>query len=103
MLAAGEIRVTPAAREIARTVLYPVRWMPRGAWDLAHLVSIATLPAPLRRQYGIGWSAARERGIERLAAVSRRALPLVPAPLRFAPQALRAERRVRQAMGASTR
>jgi uncharacterized protein (DUF2236 family) len=103
MLAAGEIRVTPAAREIARTVLYPVRWMPRGAWDLAHLVSFATLPPPLRRQYGIGWSAARERGIERLAVVSRRALPLVPAPLRFAPQALRAERRVRQALGASTR
>lgn len=105
MIDSGRVRVTPGAREIARTVLYPSRVLPRTAWDAAHLVSLATLPDALRRQYGIGWSDARERGIERLAALTRRLLPLVPAPLRFAPQARSAERRVRQAGGsaASTR
>ena len=94
MVGNGHVRVTPAARHIARTVLYPNRLVPRVAWDAAHLVSLATLPDPLRRQYGIRWSERRERGIHRLAAVTRRALPLVPPPLRFVPQARTAERRV---------
>ncbi len=98
MIEGGTVRVTPQARQIARTVLYPLRFPPRVAWDAAHLVSIATLPDALRRQYGLGWSPARERGIERIAAASRRLLPLVPSSLRHAPQARTAERRVRQAM-----
>ncbi len=101
MVESGRVRVTPAAREIARTVLHPSRLGPRVAWDAAHLVSLATLPDALRRQYGIRWSSARERGIDRLAAVTRRALPFVPPPLRFVPQAQSAERRVRQARGAT--
>ena len=99
MIGSGRVGVTPAAREIAATVLYPIRWVPRPAWDLAHLVSLATLRPDIRRQYGIGWSAARERGMRRLAALSRRSLPLVPPVLRFAPQARLAERRVRQSRG----
>ena len=70
MIDDGRVRVTPAAREIARTVLYPAPWLPRVAWDMAHAVSIATLPDALRRQYGIPWSPARERGIAALAAVT---------------------------------
>ena len=97
MIVAGRVRVTPAARRIARTVLYPGGVMPRVAWDAAHLVSLATLPDPLRRQYGIGWSQRRERGVELLAAVTRRALPFVPPPLRFVPHARSAERRLRLA------
>jgi uncharacterized protein (DUF2236 family) len=80
-------------------VLYPSRVVPRVAWDAAHLISLATLPDLLRRQYEIRWSSRRERGVERLAAVSRSALPLVPPPLRFVPQARSAERRVRFAAG----
>jgi uncharacterized protein (DUF2236 family) len=98
MLDDGRIRVTPQAREIARTVLYPIRFPPRLAWDAAHLVSMAVLPPALRHQYGIGWSPARERGVRRLAASSRTLLPFVPSVLRHAPQARAAERRVRQAM-----
>jgi len=96
MIDDGRVRVTPAARAIARTVLYPSRWLPRVAWDAAHLVSLTTLRSEIRRQYGIGWSPARERGMERLAAFSRHAMPLVPSPLRFAPQARAAARRVDQ-------
>ena len=97
MIDDGRVHVTPAARDIARTVLHPERLMPRLAWDAAHLVSLATLPDPLRRQYGIRWSPARERGVEALAAATRRLLPLVPPPLRFVPHARSAERRVRLA------
>lgn len=96
MMSSGRVRVTPAAREIARTVLYPTSWTPRVLWDAAHLVSLATLPGPLRRQYGIAWSSARERGMDRVATATRRALPLVPGFLRTVPQARTAERRVRR-------
>ena len=96
MIESGPIRVTPGARRIARTVLYPTGFPPRIAWDAAHLVSMATLPESIRRGYGIAWSPARERGMERIAAASRRLLPLVPPLVRHAPQARAAERRVRQ-------
>jgi uncharacterized protein (DUF2236 family) len=97
LVASGSVRVTPQAREIARTVLYPLPWIPRVAWDAAHLVSVATLRPDIRRQYGIGWTDARERGARRLAAVSRRLVPLLPGAVRFAPDARRAERRVASA------
>ena len=99
MIASGQVRVTPEARRIARTVLYPLPWVPRLAWDAAHLVSLATLRPEIRRQYGIGWSGDRERGIERIAAASSRLLPLVPSPLRHAPQARAAQRRMAQLAG----
>ena len=95
MITGGTVRVTPEARVIARTVLYPTRFPPRLAWDAAHLVSIATLRSELRRQYGIPWPAARERGMDRIAAASRAVLPWVPSVLRHAPQARAAAGRVR--------
>ena len=95
MIASGTVRVTSEARVIARTVLYPTRFPPRLAWDAAHLVSVATLRGELRHQYGIQWSAAREMGMERIAAASRAVLPWIPSPLRHAPQARAATRRVR--------
>jgi uncharacterized protein (DUF2236 family) len=101
MIESGRVRVTPDARSIARTVLHPIAWVPSLAWEAAHLVSLATLPPSLRRQYGLGWSPARERGVERLAALSRSALPLLPPLARFAPQARAAQRRVRQASEAA--
>jgi len=97
MIDSGRVRVTPAARDIARTVLYPSRFPPRLAWDAAHLVSLSALPPMLRRQYGIKWSARRERGVERLAGASRLVVPWLPSALRHAPQARAADRRVRRA------
>lgn len=102
MVADGRVRVTPEARRIARTVLYPLPWVPRLAWDAAHLVSIATLRSEIRRQYGIGWSTEREAGMARIATFSRRTLPLLPSVLRHAPQARAAARRVAQP-GSGTR
>jgi uncharacterized protein (DUF2236 family) len=96
MVVSGRVRVTPDARRIARTVLYPTRFPPRVAWDAAHLVSLATLPDAIRRQYGLGWSDARERGMRRIASVTRAVLPWLPGPLRHAPHARGADRRVAQ-------
>ncbi len=93
-IADGEVRVTAAARDLAPSVLYPSRFPPRFVWDVAHLISVSTLPPELRRQYGLPWSPARARAVGRAAAVSRRLLPLVPHPLRFVPHARRAARRV---------
>jgi len=100
MIASRRVRVTAGARLIAGTVLYPTARVPRVIWDAAHLISLATLREPIRSQYGIRWSARRDRGVDRVAAVTRRILPLVPSPLRFAPQARTAERRVRHAIAA---
>ncbi|MGH2357953.1 MAG: oxygenase MpaB family protein [Candidatus Limnocylindria bacterium] len=97
MIGAGHVHVTPTALDIARTIVRPTRFPPGFVWDAAHLVSLSMLPDPLRRQYGIGWSASRERGVERLAAVTRRVLPWVPAVLRFVPHARSAEARVARA------
>jgi uncharacterized protein (DUF2236 family) len=98
MIADRRVAVTPAALEIASTVLHPLRWVPGVAWEAAHLVSIATLPDALRRQYGIAWSPAREQGVTTLAALTRRVLPFVPPQLRYVPRARTADRRVRQAL-----
>ena len=97
MIRTGEVAVTPTALELSRTVLYPTGFPPRPAWDVAHLISLSVLTPELRRGYRIGWSAARQRGILRLATATRRFLPLVPAPLRHVPAARSAERRLRRA------
>lgn len=94
MVASGEVRVSPTALALRDAVRYPTRMLPRFAWDLAHLASDSVMHPNLRRQYGIPWSAGREAGMRRVAAASRRLLPLVPAPLRHLPQARAAERRL---------
>ena len=94
MIRSGEVAVSETARLLAPSVLYPTRFPPRLVWDAAHLISLSVLPDPLRRGYGLGWSPARERGVRRLAGVSRRVLPLIPTTLRHVPQAQRAERRI---------
>jgi uncharacterized protein (DUF2236 family) len=97
MIERGEVRVTPTARMLAPSVLYPSRVMPRLLWDTAHLISFSVMPPQIRAGYGIPWPAARERGMRRVAAVSRRVLPLVPGALRHVPHARSAERRLAQA------
>jgi uncharacterized protein (DUF2236 family) len=93
MVASGEVAVSPTALELSAAVRYPTAFPPRFVWDLAHLASDSVLHPDLRRQYRIPWSRGRAAGVERLAAASRSLLPLLPAGLRFVPQARTAERR----------
>jgi uncharacterized protein (DUF2236 family) len=95
LMADGTVAVSATARSLARWVLYPSRFPPRFVWDAAHLISMSVMPEPIRRGYGVPWSRRREAGMRRVAAASRRLLPLVPGTLRRVPQAQRAERRVR--------
>jgi uncharacterized protein (DUF2236 family) len=94
LMASGVVSVSPTALALAPAVLYPSRAVPRLAWDAAHLVSLSVLPPAIRRGYRIGWSEARERGVSRLAATTRRLYPLVPEALRHVPAARAAERRM---------
>jgi uncharacterized protein (DUF2236 family) len=94
LMADGTVRVTPTARSLAPSVLHPTRIPPRLVWDAAHLISFSVMPAPIRRGYGIRWSRARERGMRRVAAVTRRILPALPAPLREVPHVRSAKRRL---------
>jgi len=93
MLSGGELRVTDTARELARAVLWP----PRSAlaWPALATVRLATvglLPPTLREDYGFVWNDRRARAFGVSAAVIRRVLPVVPAPLRYWPVARTAMR-----------
>lgn len=93
LMADGTVRVGATARSLAPAVRYPQPFPPRAVWDMAHLISDSVLPDPIRRGYGIRWSPAREAGMQRLATLSRRVVPLLPPLVRRAPQARCAERR----------
>jgi uncharacterized protein (DUF2236 family) len=85
LIASGEVQVTPTARDLMPAILYPTRFPPRIVWDAAHLASISILHPTIRRQYGLPWNRRRERGVERLAAASRRIVPMLPAAVRHVP------------------
>jgi uncharacterized protein (DUF2236 family) len=101
LMDSGEVCVSETARSLAPSVLHPAPFPPAVAWDAAHLVSLSVMPDPIRRGYGLSWSEARERGLRRAAAASRRVMPLVPQRLRRVPQAISAERRVARGAGAT--
>jgi uncharacterized protein (DUF2236 family) len=97
-IAGGAVRVTPTARSLSESVLYPSRFPPRFLWTAAHLISFSVLPPEILRAYGIRWGKRRRRALSRVATVTRTVLPLVPGSLRYVP-AWRTARR-RQVAGA---
>ena len=99
LMESGVVTVSDTARSLAPSVLHPTPFPPPIAWDMAHLISLSVMPEPIRRGYGLSWSARRERGMQRLASLSRAAVPHLPPRLRRVPQAAAAERRARQERG----
>jgi uncharacterized protein (DUF2236 family) len=99
-ISSGTVRVTPTARVLSESVLYPSRFPPRFVWTAAHLASFSVLPVEILRGYGISWGPSRSRAMQRVSRVTRRALPLVPGPLRYVPAWRAASRRL-QAGGAA--
>ncbi|HEX9247077.1 MAG TPA: oxygenase MpaB family protein, partial [bacterium] len=93
-IARGAVRVTPTARSLSGSVLYPSRFPPRFVWTAAHLISFSILPPEILRAYGIRWGARRGQAMYRVATVTRSVLPLVPAPLRYVPAWRGARRRL---------
>jgi len=84
MFGGPAIEVTPAAREVARQLLYPPLTDPiRPAAWLVRLVTLGLLPPSIRDEYGFPWSPARERALTLFALLVRRTLPITPGFLRY--------------------
>ena len=111
----GPVRVSPTAREIGASILRPplaplaaatpgldrmpgaaalLELMPTAAYAWLYWPSVALLPERIRAGYGLAWGS-RERFVsEWLLSTWRAWRPLVPASLRWLPQARAAYRRV---------
>lgn len=65
MLTSGHIVVTDTSRALAHAVLYPPQWyLAWPAFRAMQLLTIGSLPPPIRRAYGFAW---RERDVRALA------------------------------------
>jgi uncharacterized protein (DUF2236 family) len=84
MLSSGQLVVSDTSRRLARAVLYPPHW--RLAWPAfraMQLLTIGTLPPPIRDAYGFKWREPDARAFARWTSVLRTAIWLLP---RFARQ-----------------
>jgi uncharacterized protein (DUF2236 family) len=77
--ASGALTVSNQARLLARTVLSPTAgWAVAPATVVNRMLTIGLLPADLREQYGLRWSARRQRTFDAIVPTlraSRRVLP----------------------------
>jgi uncharacterized protein (DUF2236 family) len=98
----GPIRVTPTARELARTILAPplgplhpgLASIPASLYAWTLWPAVALLPPQIREAYGLPWTA-RERAVATWLSLGFRGWrPLLPGPWRTMPQALAADRRL---------
>ena len=90
MLRGGELRVVPAARELAVQIVLrpPVPLAARPLLELANQITVGLLPREIRRQYGLRWDPARELALQGGAEyVKRVVVPLLPERLRLVPHA----------------
>lgn len=93
MLAGGRIAVTDTSRALARAVLYPPRWyLAWPAFRAMQLLTIGTLPPPIREAYGFAWRARDARALARWIARLRTARRLLPPLAREWPMARRRDR-----------
>jgi uncharacterized protein (DUF2236 family) len=87
MLADG-LRLTETTREVAEAVLRPD--LPRVAWpalEAIRLVTVGTLPEPVRDELELDWGPGRERLLAASQLAIRRLMPALPALFRRFPQA----------------
>lgn len=84
------IEVTDVARRLAADILEPT--LPFNLhiplWPVVaifRLVTVGTLPEPIRERYGFTWSSTQQRRLDRLFAVAAASTRVVPRPLRIAP------------------
>jgi uncharacterized protein (DUF2236 family) len=79
MLESGKLIVTGTSRALARAVLYPPRWyVAWPAFRVTQLLTIGSLPPPIRRAYGFEWDARDERALSRCTALLRAARRVLP-------------------------
>jgi uncharacterized protein (DUF2236 family) len=103
MIEGDEIAIGPAARSLAKEILYPSPRLLKPAGPLQRLLTTGLLPGRLREAYDLGWDAGRDRAFHLTAGTIRTLLPLVPRCLRIVPHARAAERRASKPMRYSSR
>lgn len=94
MLAGGSLHVTEISRALADAVLSPPQWY--FAWPAfrpLQLMTIGSLPQPIRHAYGFAWRPRDERALARWTTGIRLVLRLVPRiarewPIRYATTAI---------------
>lgn len=92
MLSGGSLVVTDTSRALARLILYPPRW--RMAWPAfrpIQLLTIGSLPAPIREAYGFDWQPRDARALARWTSGLRASRRLMPRFAREWPMAARRE------------
>lgn len=93
MLASEEITVSGVGREVGWSLL---RMPVRMAAPLTGFLAAGTLPAKLRRQFGLRWTPVRQAWFDRMAALVKGATRLTPQVLHTAPVYWAALARVRR-------
>jgi uncharacterized protein (DUF2236 family) len=99
---AGEVRVSPVARELADAVLHPplgpvmpaLARLPAAAYAWTLWPAIGLLPDTVRTDYGLRWGLREQAVAAWLVAGWRAWRPILPASFRQMPQALAADRRI---------
>ncbi|HXF57927.1 MAG TPA: oxygenase MpaB family protein [Actinomycetota bacterium] len=93
----GALRVTDDTMKVANLIRRPPPEVPwRPVLRLVSWWAFGTLPEPLRSQYGVRWSPARERALRASFRAFRVARPFLPARYREIMPARLAERRMRE-------
>jgi len=92
MIGGDEITIGPTARRLGRDVLYARPWLFRLAGPLFRFVTTGLLPEKLREEYGLEWSAQREKILAGFSTTVRALLPLTPGLIRIVPNARAAEK-----------
>jgi uncharacterized protein (DUF2236 family) len=90
MLDSGGLIVTDTSRALARAMLYPPKWY--LLWPLfrvVQLLTIGTLPAPIREAYGFDWRLRDQRALARWTRFVRMLRRMVPPFVREWPIARR--------------
>ena len=86
MIEGGPVAVNDRARALGRLVLRPrLRLLPRPVMVPFEVVTAGLLPATLREQYGLPWSAAQRRAFRLAVAAVPRIVALTPPVLRVWP------------------
>jgi uncharacterized protein (DUF2236 family) len=95
-IASGEVAVSPGARTVAQTVLYPpLPWYRQWLWSIIRLLTSGQLPAELRPGYRLRWSWAHQLAFKSTAGTLRLMRRLFPGSLGHSVLVSFARRRVR--------
>jgi uncharacterized protein (DUF2236 family) len=93
---AADVAVGSTARTLVRLIFHPPAAVSlRVVGPLLEFITVGLVPPAVRELYGYRWSRARERALDSLARAVRRALPVIPPAIRFAPAERASGRRLR--------